>query len=85
MWALLELPQFGGAIHANDHDNWFRYRRLGFLGTTGNPATALDKRDVETMARSLGLEFVAPVSMSLRSLLDCQPSTAFGILSTREV
>src|ERR1700724_1825889 len=30
MWALLRLPRFGGATHANDHDNWFRYRQISF-------------------------------------------------------
>jgi transposase len=30
MWALLRLPRFGGAIHANDHDNWSRYCEVGF-------------------------------------------------------
>jgi putative ABC transport system substrate-binding protein len=34
--------------------------RLGFSGTTGNPAVALDKREVETIARFAGPEFVAP-------------------------
>ena len=33
MWALLRLPRFGGAIHANDHDNWPRYRQVGLSGS----------------------------------------------------
>jgi hypothetical protein len=32
MWVLLELPRFGGAIHANDHDNRSRYREVGLSG-----------------------------------------------------
>ena len=31
MWALLRLPRFGGANHANDHDNWSRYREVGLF------------------------------------------------------
>src|ERR1700732_1641544 len=31
--ALLRLPRFGGAIHANDHDNWSRYRQVGLSGS----------------------------------------------------
>src|SRR5271157_2396940 len=30
MWVLLRLPRFGGATHANDHDNWSRHREVGF-------------------------------------------------------
>jgi transposase len=30
MWALLRLPRFGGATHANDHDNWSRHCEVGF-------------------------------------------------------
>src|SRR5271170_6186310 len=33
MWALLRLPRFGGANYANDHDNWSRYREVGFSGS----------------------------------------------------
>jgi hypothetical protein len=29
MWALLRLPRFGGAIHANGHDNRCRHRQIG--------------------------------------------------------
>ena len=30
MWALLRLPRFGGATHANGYDNRSRYREVGF-------------------------------------------------------
>ena len=30
MWALLGLPRFRGASHADDHNNRFRYRQVGF-------------------------------------------------------
>ena len=30
MWVLLRPPRFGGAKYANDHDNWFRHRQVGF-------------------------------------------------------
>jgi hypothetical protein len=30
MWALLMLPRFGGANHADGHDNWPRHRKVGF-------------------------------------------------------
>src|SRR6478736_6499148 len=32
MWALLRLPRFGGAIHADDHDNRVRHRQVGLPG-----------------------------------------------------
>ena len=35
-------------------------RRLAFLGSVGNPATELDKREVQAVAGALGLKFVAP-------------------------
>ncbi|MGC1531382.1 MAG: hypothetical protein WA832_11970, partial [Bradyrhizobium sp.] len=28
MWALLGLPRFRGASHADDNNNWFRYRQV---------------------------------------------------------
>jgi transposase len=30
MWALLRLPRFGGANHADGHDNRPRHRKVGF-------------------------------------------------------
>jgi hypothetical protein len=33
MGALLSLPRFRGARHADDHDNRFRYRQVGFPGS----------------------------------------------------
>src|SRR5258705_7888180 len=33
MWALLRLPRFRGATHANGQDNWFRYRQISFPGS----------------------------------------------------
>ena len=30
MWALLRLPRFRGATHANGHDNRSRYCKVGF-------------------------------------------------------
>jgi hypothetical protein len=33
MWALLRLPRFRGASHADDDDNRFRYRQVGFPGS----------------------------------------------------
>src|SRR5258705_8539320 len=30
MWALLRLPRFRGASHADDNDNRFRHRQVGF-------------------------------------------------------
>src|SRR5262249_57438537 len=30
MWVLLRPPRFGGAKHASGHDNWSRYRSVGF-------------------------------------------------------
>src|SRR5471032_1672971 len=35
MWALLRLPRFRGASHADDHDNRFRHRQVGFPGSRG--------------------------------------------------
>jgi len=34
MWALLRLPRFRGASHADDNDNRIRYRQVGskFMG-----------------------------------------------------
>ena len=32
-WVLLRPPQFGGAKHADDHDNWSRYREVGLSGS----------------------------------------------------
>src|ERR1700689_3077012 len=31
MWALLRLPRFEGASHADDNDNRFRHRQVGFV------------------------------------------------------
>src|SRR6185436_11921380 len=33
MWALLRLPRFRGASDADDHDNRFRHRKVGFPGS----------------------------------------------------
>src|SRR5277367_2786415 len=33
MWALLKLPRFGGASHADDSDNRFRYRQVSLSGS----------------------------------------------------
>src|SRR6476619_7639837 len=33
MWALLRLPLFRGAIHANDHDNRSRHCEVGLPGS----------------------------------------------------
>src|SRR5258707_15766111 len=33
MWALLRLPRFRGANHADDNDNRFRYRQVIFPGS----------------------------------------------------
>jgi hypothetical protein len=33
IWALLRLPRFRGASHADDDDNRFRYRQVGFPGS----------------------------------------------------
>ena len=33
MWALLRLPRFRGASHADDNDNRFRHRQVGFPGS----------------------------------------------------
>jgi hypothetical protein len=33
MWALLRLPRFRGASHADDNDNRVRYRQVGFPGS----------------------------------------------------
>src|ERR1700674_5210383 len=33
MWALLRLPRFRGASHADDNDNRFRHRQVGFPST----------------------------------------------------
>jgi SRSO17 transposase len=33
MWGLLRLPRFRGASHADDNDNRFRYRQVGFPGS----------------------------------------------------
>jgi hypothetical protein len=33
MWALLRLPRFGGANHADDHDNRSRYCQISFPGS----------------------------------------------------
>src|SRR5262249_14403147 len=35
-------------------------RRLALLGNIGNPAAALDRREVASAAEKLGLEFIAP-------------------------
>src|SRR5271168_3170713 len=35
MWALLRLPRFRGASHADDNDNRFRHRQVGFPGSWG--------------------------------------------------
>jgi hypothetical protein len=35
MWVLLRLPRFGGAHHANGHDNRFRYCEVGFFHVHG--------------------------------------------------
>src|SRR5271154_3161484 len=31
-WALLRLPRFGGATHANDHDNWSQVHGVDAAG-----------------------------------------------------
>src|SRR5258705_1223414 len=33
MWALLRLPRFRGASDADDNDNRFRHRKVGFPGS----------------------------------------------------
>ena len=33
MWALLRLPRFRGATHADDHDNRSRHRQVGVPGS----------------------------------------------------
>jgi hypothetical protein len=33
MWALLRLPRFRGASHADDNDNRFRHRQVSFSGS----------------------------------------------------
>src|SRR6266481_3701720 len=33
MWALLRLPRFRGASHADDNDNRFRHRQVSFPGS----------------------------------------------------
>src|SRR5260370_39663082 len=33
MWALLRLPRFRGANHADDNDNRFRHRQVSFPGS----------------------------------------------------
>src|SRR6476660_7990386 len=33
MWALLRLPRFGGATHADDQDNRFRHCQIGVPGS----------------------------------------------------
>jgi len=35
MWALLRLPRFRGASHADDHDNRLRYRQADFPNSWG--------------------------------------------------
>ena len=34
-WALLRPPRFGGAEHADDHNNWSRYRDVVFTVFVG--------------------------------------------------
>jgi hypothetical protein len=35
MWGLLELPRFGGAIHASGYDDWSRHRKIRISGVHG--------------------------------------------------
>ena len=37
MWALLRLPRFRGVSHADDNDNRFRHRQVGFPELTWRP------------------------------------------------
>jgi hypothetical protein len=41
MWALLRLPRFRGASHADDNDNRFRHRQVSFPGRRPTKVAAI--------------------------------------------
>ena len=53
MWALLRLPRFGGANHANGHDNRSRHRQIGL-----SRCTALMLRASWSIRRQLKRRYV---------------------------
>ena len=78
MWALLRLPRFRGASHADDNDNWFRHRQVGFPGSwrrccrTGGDSPSVEARYVLSFLRSYrhawsGLKLAARPTIGLAS------------------
>jgi predicted nucleotide-binding protein len=47
MWALLRLPRFGGATHANRYDNWSRHSKINISGAREAVARFLEKISIE--------------------------------------
>src|SRR5258708_21366663 len=56
MWALLRLPRFRGANHANDNDNRSRHRQVGLSGPrSGCPWSGGHPPPVEASPRAVVL------------------------------
>jgi transposase len=47
MWVLLRLPRFGGATHANDHDNRSRQCQVGISHGVDNEGKVVIRRQLK--------------------------------------
>src|SRR5258708_27144063 len=74
MWALLRLPRFRGANHADDNDNRFRHRQVSFPGSRRRRwRPSGHSPPVEAPLRLGVLPEAVALSGRYRSLLLCPP------------
>jgi transposase len=72
MWALLRLPRFRGATHADDHDNRFRHRQVGLQVHGVDPAGEVIIR--RQLKRRSVLAFFQKLAPCLVGIEACAPS-----------
>jgi hypothetical protein len=67
MWALLRLPQFRGAIDADDHDNRSRYRQVGQVHTLPSAYAQRSRAVAYESIRRWVLSFGLAIARELRA------------------